>query len=124
MKESIQKYGDILPLRRILIEDKWPQWVLVYVRVHVCVSMHTHACAVVCEFKLHNLHIAIDFSEPTYLETASYSHPSEMTFSQSDSVRWRSLSCTLTFEVRLLKFCLHLYTATHLYLSITLHASV
>lgn len=81
VKESVQKYVDILPLRRILVEDKWPQWVLVYVCVRVCVSTHTHACAVVCEFKWHNLHIAIDFSEPTYLETTSYSPPSEMTFS-------------------------------------------
>lgn len=80
VKESVQKYVDILLLRSILVEDIGIG-IGICVCTCVCVSMHTHACAVVCEFKLPNLHIAIDFSEPTYLETTSYSPSSEMTFS-------------------------------------------
>lgn len=69
----MQEYVAILPLGSILLDGRWPRWVLVYVCVCTCVCMHTQACAVVCELKYTvYLSIAVDFSGPTNLETTSY----------------------------------------------------
>lgn len=69
----MQEYVAILPLGSILLDGRWPHWVLVYVCACTRVCMHTQACAVVCELKYTvYLSIAVDFSGPTNLETTSY----------------------------------------------------